>query len=149
MASSSSVNPDKFTNLVRLLPTGTFVAFSVLVPIITNDGNCHTLEKTVTGIVVGLFAFLCAFSTFTDSFVTSDGTICLTLLCTPLTDCYYAGVPSNVLKSIPIPVNFLVGLLFAFAPPARHGIGNGVRITGTVSDKSRQLLDTSTETPEI
>ncbi|KAL2630949.1 hypothetical protein R1flu_015635 [Riccia fluitans] len=197
MASSSNVNPDKFTNLVTLLPTGTFVAFSVLVPIITNGGNCHVGEKIASGIVVAVFAFFCAFSTFTDSFVTSDGTIwygivttkglwnfffpaaeipglegtvyvgqgnkyklkladfyistlsvisfcSLTLLCTPLTDCFYPGVPSNLLKSVPIPVNFVVGLLFAFAPPARHGIGNGVRVKDVAKvGKSGQLIDTN------
>ncbi|KAL3688889.1 hypothetical protein R1sor_015198 [Riccia sorocarpa] len=187
MTNSPSVAPDKFTNLAMLLPTGMFLVFSAVVPVITNDGKCHTVEKIVSGILVGLFAFFCAFSSFTDSFVTSDGTIwygivttkglwnsflsgrsdipgvegmfyvgqgdkyklklsdfyiatlsvisfsSLTLLCTPLTDCFYPGVPSNVLKSIPIPVNFLVGLLFAFGKPARHGIGNAVRLTHTKS----------------
>ncbi|KAL3688995.1 hypothetical protein R1sor_015304 [Riccia sorocarpa] len=187
MASSSSATPDKFTNLVMLLPTGMFMAFSVVIPIITNDGKCHTVEKVVSGIVVGLFAIFCAFSSFTDSFVTSDGTIwygivtskglwnpflsgksdipgvkgmfyvgegdkyklkltdffiatlsvisfsSLTLLCTSLTDCFYGGVPSSVLKGVPIPVNFLVGLLFAFGKPARHGIGNAIRLTASKS----------------
>ncbi|KAG6558198.1 hypothetical protein Mapa_000379 [Marchantia paleacea] len=186
---TASPSTDTFTNLLILLPTGTFVSFTVLIPIITNNGDCHTAEKIATGIMLGVFAFCCAFSSFTDSFVTSKGSIwygivtpkglwslfypkdipgieghfyvgagegdtekyklhlsdfyiatlsvisfaTLSLLCTPFTDCFYPKISSNILKSIPIPVNFVIGLLFSFAPPARNGIGNGVRVTTTTT----------------
>ncbi|BBN09154.1 hypothetical protein MPTK1_4g17620 [Marchantia polymorpha subsp. ruderalis] len=184
---TASSSPDAFTNLLILLPTGTFVSFTILAPIITNNGDCHTSEKIATGVILGVFAFCCAFSSFTDSFVTSKGSIwygivtpkglwslfypkdipgiegnfyvgagdqdkyklhladffiailsvisfaTLSLLCTPFTDCFFPDIPSNILKSIPIPVNSVIGLLFSFAPPARNGIGNGVRVTTTTT----------------
>ncbi|XP_050215944.1 protein DMP2-like [Mercurialis annua] len=62
-----------FGNLIKLLPTGTVFIFQFLNPVLTNNGHCHTMNKYLSGILIGLCGFSCAFSSFTDSFVGSDG----------------------------------------------------------------------------
>lgn len=172
----SSTKPDTLTNLLALLPTGTYLTFSAIIPITTNNGNCDGTEKIVTGILVFLFAFLCAFLRFTDSYSADNGTIwygvvtakglwnpffansslpdvtgwtymgggtkynlkqsdyyiaslsvvsflSLTLLSSAFSDCYYPGINGTILKAVPLPVNFFVGIALSFAPPARHGVG--------------------------
>ncbi|XP_065863496.1 protein DMP2-like [Euphorbia lathyris] len=81
MAKSSSNNSMKektFTgigNLLKLLPTGTVFIFQFLNPVLTNNGHCTTVHKYLSGILIGLCGFSCAFSTFTDSYVGSDGKV--------------------------------------------------------------------------
>ncbi|OAY27841.1 protein DMP2 [Manihot esculenta] len=60
-------------NLIKLLPTGTVFIFQFLNPVLTNNGHCHTINKYLSGILMGLCGFSCAFSSFTDSYVGSDG----------------------------------------------------------------------------
>ncbi|KAJ4823656.1 Protein dmp2 [Turnera subulata] len=60
-------------NLIKLLPTGTVFVFQFLNPVLTNDGQCHTINKYLSGILIGLCGFSCCFSCFTDSYVDSDG----------------------------------------------------------------------------
>ncbi|EEF45444.1 protein DMP2 [Ricinus communis] len=64
-----------FGNLIKLLPTGTVFIFQFLNPVLTNNGHCHTINKYLSGILIGLCGFSCAFSSFTDSYVGSDGLI--------------------------------------------------------------------------
>ncbi|WCJ23632.1 hypothetical protein M5689_005646 [Euphorbia peplus] len=77
-ASSNSMKDKTFSgigNLVKLLPTGTLFIFQYLNPVLTNNGQCSTVHKYLSGILIGLCGFSCAFSTFTDSYVGSDGKI--------------------------------------------------------------------------
>lgn len=194
---TTSSSPDKLTNLLTLLPTGTYLALSTIVPITTNNGNCNQAEKIVTGVLVFLFTFLCGFSSFTDSYAADDGTIwyglvttkglwspffansglpnvtgwtytgggtkytlrlsdvyiaalsvisllSLALLSTDLEDCYYPGINQTVLKAIPLPVNFLVGIALSFAPPSRHSIGFSF---ATTTSSSSSLGTSSTTIP--
>jgi len=62
-------------NLIKLLPTTTVLIFQVLSPTLTNGGTCYTSNKYLTGFLLGLCAFLSAFSCFTDSYRTSSGTL--------------------------------------------------------------------------
>ncbi|KAL2621205.1 hypothetical protein R1flu_001410 [Riccia fluitans] len=50
----------------------------------------------------------------------------LTMLTAPITDCYYPEIPNTTIKCAPILVALIVGMYFAFAPPARNGIGFAV-----------------------
>ncbi|XP_043708348.1 protein DMP2-like [Telopea speciosissima] len=60
-------------NLIKLLPTGTVFLFQFLSPFLTNNGQCYTINKYLTGILLTGCAFFCCFSSFTDSYVGSDG----------------------------------------------------------------------------
>lgn len=197
MSSASSAKPDTLTNLLALLPTGTYLAFATIVPIITNNGNCNLAEKIVAGVFVFVFAFLCTFTTFTDSLAAGDGRVwygvvtktglwnpffassdllnvtgwtftgggtkytlkladfyiailslisflSLTLLSTDLQACYYSGINPTVVKSIPLPVNFLVGIALSFAPPSRHSVGFAFAVT--TSSESSSTATTPAET---
>ncbi|CAM6108631.1 unnamed protein product [Calypogeia fissa] len=73
--SLSITQPDALTNLLTLLPTGTYLAFSTIVPIMTNNGDCSEAEEIITGVFLFLFTFLCAFSSFTDSYSAPNGSV--------------------------------------------------------------------------
>ncbi|KAF8387962.1 hypothetical protein HHK36_026628 [Tetracentron sinense] len=60
-------------NLIKLLPTGTVFLFQFLNPVLTNNGHCHTINKYLSGILLGVCGFSCCFSSFTDSYTGSDG----------------------------------------------------------------------------
>ncbi|KAG7996213.1 hypothetical protein I3843_01G147500 [Carya illinoinensis] len=60
-------------NLIRLLPTGTVFTYQFLSPLLSNYGHCHTVNKYLTAILIGLSGLSCFFSTFTDSYVGDDG----------------------------------------------------------------------------
>lgn len=61
-------------NLIKLLPTGTVFLFQFLNPVLTNNGQCHTLaNKYLSAILIAVSAFSCCFSSFTDSYTGSDG----------------------------------------------------------------------------
>ncbi|XP_043811315.1 protein DMP2 [Manihot esculenta] len=60
-------------NLIKLLPTGTVFLFQFLNPVFTNNGHCHTVNKYLSGFLIGICGFSCAFSCFTDSYIGSDG----------------------------------------------------------------------------
>ncbi|KAB1214135.1 hypothetical protein CJ030_MR5G027250 [Morella rubra] len=59
-------------NLVRLLPTGTVFTYQFLSPLLSNYGHCKTVNKYMTGILLGMCGLSCFFSTFTDSYVGDD-----------------------------------------------------------------------------
>ncbi|CAA2965224.1 protein DMP2-like [Olea europaea subsp. europaea] len=60
-------------NLIRLLPTGTVFMFQFLNPVLTNNGQCHTINKYLSGILVIVSAFSCCFASFTDSYEDTTG----------------------------------------------------------------------------
>ncbi|XP_027339196.1 protein DMP2-like [Abrus precatorius] len=60
-------------NLIKLLPTGTVFLFQFLIPVVTNSGHCTTLNKYLTGALLVICAFNCAFASFTDSYTGTDG----------------------------------------------------------------------------
>ncbi|CAA7045857.1 unnamed protein product [Microthlaspi erraticum] len=60
-------------SLIKLLPTGTLFIYLLLNPILTNDGECSTVNKVMSSILVALCSFSCVFSCFTDSFKGVDG----------------------------------------------------------------------------
>ncbi|XP_054817484.1 protein DMP2-like [Prosopis cineraria] len=59
-----------------LLPTATILAFSILTPILTEDGECSTLHRWLVGMFLVILAVSCVFFTFTDSFRTASGRMC-------------------------------------------------------------------------
>ncbi|GLJ10984.1 hypothetical protein SUGI_0139550 [Cryptomeria japonica] len=62
-------------HLANLLPTGTLLAFQVLVPIFSNDGQCDMISRFMTESLVFLCGISCFLACFTDSFRGSDGKI--------------------------------------------------------------------------
>lgn len=60
-------------NLAHLLPTGTVLGFRALTPSFSNKGHCQPSNKYLTACLIGFCAVVCFFSSFTDSFIDSDG----------------------------------------------------------------------------
>ncbi|CAM6096733.1 unnamed protein product [Calypogeia fissa] len=81
------------SNLANLLPTGTFLAFTAIAPIITDNGVCDDpFEFWITVAVLIFFALFCVFSCFTDSYQAADGKV------------YYGLVTCNGLWTPQLPV---------------------------------------------
>ncbi|PKU75582.1 protein DMP2 [Dendrobium catenatum] len=59
-----------------LLPTATILAFSIFTPLLTNDGDCSSLNRYLMASFVLLCAASCAFFAITDSFRTASGRAC-------------------------------------------------------------------------
>ncbi|CAK9180889.1 unnamed protein product [Ilex paraguariensis] len=75
-SSGSSMKDRTFTgvgNLIRLLPTGTVFLFQFLSPLLTNNGQCHTINKYLSSVLIGVSGLSCFLSSFTDSYTDSDG----------------------------------------------------------------------------
>nr|XP_009790811.1 PREDICTED: uncharacterized protein LOC104238213 [Nicotiana sylvestris] len=65
---------DTAANIANLLPTGTVLAFRMLIPSFSNKGVCQFSNKLLTATVIGFCSAACFFSSFTDSCVlSSDG----------------------------------------------------------------------------
>ncbi|XVE48570.1 hypothetical protein DITRI_Ditri01bG0011900 [Diplodiscus trichospermus] len=62
-------------NLANLLPTGTLLAFQLLMPIFTNNGSCDSATRPMTLILLFLLALSCSLASFTDSVKSSDGQV--------------------------------------------------------------------------
>ena len=62
-------------NLANLLPTGTLLAFQLLMPIFTNSGSCDSATRPMTFVLLFLLAFSCFLASFTDSVKSSDGQV--------------------------------------------------------------------------
>ncbi|XP_031247113.1 protein DMP2-like [Pistacia vera] len=56
-----------------LLPTATILAFTILAPLLTNDGKCTSFSCWSTGYFITFLAASCIFFTITDSFRTATG----------------------------------------------------------------------------
>lgn len=75
---NSGVHEKAFTgvgNLIKLLPTGTVFLFQFLNPVVTNNGECNTVNKSLDALLIALCGFSCCFASFTDSYADSDGNI--------------------------------------------------------------------------
>ncbi|GLT97044.1 hypothetical protein SLE2022_146300 [Rubroshorea leprosula] len=62
-------------NLANLLPTGTLLAFQLLLPIFTNNGACDSATGPMTMVLLLLLALSCFLASFTDSVKASDGQV--------------------------------------------------------------------------
>ncbi|KAF7110674.1 hypothetical protein CFC21_110754 [Triticum aestivum] len=62
-------------DLIKLLPSGTVFMFQFLSPLVTNNGHCAAYNKVLSGALLALCGAFCAFSSFTDSYVGSDGRV--------------------------------------------------------------------------
>lgn len=62
-------------NLANLLPTGTVLAFQLLVPTFTNNGTCDSASRLMTQFLLLVLASSCFLASFTDSFKSPDGKV--------------------------------------------------------------------------
>ncbi|XP_051125231.1 protein DMP6-like [Andrographis paniculata] len=63
-------------NLANLLPTGSVLAFQLLAPIFSNQGECDAVSRMLTAGLVALCGLSCFLFSFTDSFKDQKGNIC-------------------------------------------------------------------------
>ncbi|XP_051220441.1 protein DMP2 [Lolium perenne] len=61
------------SDLLKLLPTGTVLAFQALAPSFSNHGVCHAANRYLVLALVGGCAISCVLLSFTDSLVGRDG----------------------------------------------------------------------------
>lgn len=62
-------------NLVKLLPSGTVLAFQALSPSFTNKGQCYTSNKVLTWVLILISSLSCLFFSLTDSVTGADGKV--------------------------------------------------------------------------
>ncbi|EEF50812.1 conserved hypothetical protein [Ricinus communis] len=62
-------------HLANLLPTGTVLAFQLLSPIFSNQGNCDPVSRFMTAGLVSLCGLSCFLSSFTDSVRDENGNV--------------------------------------------------------------------------
>ncbi|KAL8032543.1 hypothetical protein ABFX02_13G103200 [Erythranthe guttata] len=62
-------------HLANLLPTGSVLAFQLLSPIFSNQGQCDSVSRFLTGGLVALCGLSCILLSFTDSFNDQKGNI--------------------------------------------------------------------------
>lgn len=63
-------------HLANLLPTGSLLAFQLLSPIFTNQGDCDSVSWFMTAALVTLCGVSCFLLSFSDSFKDKKGNIC-------------------------------------------------------------------------
>ncbi|CAN1807127.1 Protein DMP4 [Linum perenne] len=63
-------------HLANLLPTGTVLAFQLLSPVFSNQGECDPVSRFMTAWLVAMCGLSCIISSFTDSFTDKDGCVC-------------------------------------------------------------------------
>ncbi|XP_073304083.1 protein DMP6-like [Primulina huaijiensis] len=63
-------------HLANLLPTGTVLAFQLLSPIFTNQGQCDPVSRILTAGLVSLCGLSCFLLCFTDSIKDQKGNVC-------------------------------------------------------------------------
>ncbi|CAI9108227.1 OLC1v1007789C1 [Oldenlandia corymbosa var. corymbosa] len=63
-------------HLANLLPTGSVLAFQLLSPIFTNQGECDPVGRSLTSILIALCGLSCFILSFTDSFKDEKGNLC-------------------------------------------------------------------------
>ncbi|KAF8676511.1 hypothetical protein HU200_046943 [Digitaria exilis] len=61
------------SDLLKLLPTGTVLAFQALAPSFSNHGTCHVANRYLVLSLIGACAASCVLLSFTDSLVGRDG----------------------------------------------------------------------------
>lgn len=62
-------------HLANLLPTGSVLAFQLLAPIFTSQGQCDTVGRYMTSVLIALCGLSCFFLSFTDSFKDQKGNL--------------------------------------------------------------------------
>lgn len=62
-------------HLANLLPTGTVMAFQLLAPVFTNQGECDPVSRTMTSVLIALCGLSSILLSFTDSFKDNEGKI--------------------------------------------------------------------------
>ncbi|KAI4342232.1 hypothetical protein MLD38_026879 [Melastoma candidum] len=62
-------------NLANLLPTGTLLAFQLLVPIFTSNGSCDPVTRPLTAVLLVVLALSCFLACFTDSVKSTEGQV--------------------------------------------------------------------------
>lgn len=67
-------------HLANLLPTGTVLAFQILSPIFSNQGDCDPVSRFMTAVLVALCGVSCFLACFTDSIRGKDGNVCYGLV---------------------------------------------------------------------
>ncbi|XWS15782.1 hypothetical protein CRYUN_Cryun34aG0031300 [Craigia yunnanensis] len=63
-------------HLANLLPTGTVLAFQLLSPLFTNQGNCDSVSRSMTAGLIVLCGLSCFLMSYTDSFRDKNGHVC-------------------------------------------------------------------------
>lgn len=63
-------------HLANLLPTGSVLAFQLLSPIFSNQGDCDVASRSLTAGLVTLCGLSCFLLSFTDSIKDSKGNVC-------------------------------------------------------------------------
>ncbi|KAA8515212.1 hypothetical protein F0562_018391 [Nyssa sinensis] len=63
-------------HLAKLLPTGSVLAFQLLEPIFTNQGECDSVSRSMTAGLIALCGLSCFLLCFTDSFKDKNGIVC-------------------------------------------------------------------------
>ncbi|CAI0468862.1 unnamed protein product [Linum tenue] len=63
-------------DLARHLPTGTVLAFQLLSPIVTGEGNCDSSGLYLTAVLVAVCGLSCFLLCFTDTFRDKSGKVC-------------------------------------------------------------------------
>lgn len=61
------------SDLLKLLPTGTVLAFQALAPSFSNHGACHATNRYLVLSLIGACAVSCVLLSFTDSLIGRDG----------------------------------------------------------------------------
>lgn len=62
-------------HLAKLLPTGSVLAFQLLAPIFTSQGQCDAVGRYLTSILIALCGLSCFLLSFTDSFKDQKGNL--------------------------------------------------------------------------
>ncbi|KAF2311025.1 hypothetical protein GH714_019204 [Hevea brasiliensis] len=128
-----------FGNLIKLLPTGTVFVFQFLNPVLTNNGHCHTINKYLSGILIGLWtmaiyksgsvnlsSYKLQFGDFVHAFFSLIVFAVLSLLDTNTVECFYPSFESSektLLMMLPPVIGVISGSVFMLFPNKRHGIG--------------------------
>ncbi|XP_052203377.1 protein DMP6-like [Diospyros lotus] len=64
------------SHLANYLPTGTVLAFQILSPLVTNQGECSSLRRGLAATLIALCALSGILLSFTDSFKDKKGHVC-------------------------------------------------------------------------
>ncbi|XP_052183184.1 protein DMP6-like [Diospyros lotus] len=63
-------------HLANLLPTGSVLAFQLLAPIFTNQGDCDPVSRVLTAGLISVCGLSCFLLSFTDSFKDKNRNVC-------------------------------------------------------------------------
>ncbi|KAI4318547.1 hypothetical protein MLD38_032237 [Melastoma candidum] len=129
-------------NLANLLPTGTLLAFQLLMPIFTSNGSCDPVTRLLRdGTTKGLWLFdttvpktsLPDLSGYRIGFIDVVHSVLTVLVfgAVALRDrdvvtCLYPGAgheTQEVIDIVPVAIGVIASLLFVVFPTRRHGIG--------------------------